>query len=77
MEQIGIALTGLVAIWLTQHPKAAYRRFACIFGLLGQPFWFYSAYMNAQWGIFVLCIFYTLAWARGVRTYWFNPNAVT
>jgi hypothetical protein len=52
MEQIGIALTGLLAIWLTQHKKVAYQRFACIFGLARQPFWFYSAYQGQQWGIF-------------------------
>ncbi|QFU77156.1 hypothetical protein EY643_16660 [Halioglobus maricola] len=73
MEQIGIAFTGLVAIWLTQHRDYNYRRYACLFGLAGQPFWFYSAYMAQQWGIFLLCIFYAVAWARGIRTYWLKP----
>lgn len=76
MEQIGIAFTGLVAIWLTQHHDYNFRRFACLFGLVGQPFWFYSAYMAQQWGIFLLCIFYTIAWARGIRTYWLKPAPV-
>jgi hypothetical protein len=74
MEQLGIAFTGLVAVWLTQHKQVAYRRFACIFGLAGQPFWFYSAYQGQQWGIFLLCIFYTMAWGHGIKTHWIRPR---
>lgn len=70
MEQIGIAITGVVAIWLSQDKRDSWRRYACLFGLVGQPFWFYSAYSTEQWGIFILCIFYTWAWLKGVRNNW-------
>lgn len=70
IEQIGIAVTGVTAVWLTQDPRESRRRWACIFGLLGQPFWFYSAYVAEQWGIFALCFLYALSWARGFRTQW-------
>ena len=72
MEQILIAFTGVIAILLTQQKNDGYKKFACIFGLAGQPFWFYSAYTNEQWGIFVLCIFYTYAWAVGFKNNWVN-----
>lgn len=70
IEQIGIALTGVTAVWLTQDPRESWRRWAPIFGLCGQPFWFYSAYMAEQWGIFALCFLYALSWARGFRDQW-------
>ena len=70
MEQIAIALTGAVAIWLSQDSSDGKRKYACIFGLIGQPFWFYSAWSAGQWGVFVLSIFYTWAWFKGLRLHW-------
>lgn len=70
MEQFGIALLGVTAIFLSQSPDAARRRFACLFGLAGQPFWFYAAWKAGQWGILALSFLYTWAWARGVWTHW-------
>lgn len=70
MEQVGIALTGVVAIWLSQDKRERWRKYACLFGLAGQPFWFYSAYSTEQWGIFILCTFYTWAWLKGFRNNW-------
>lgn len=70
--QIIIGLTGGIAIWLTQSENLRNRKYACIFGLIGQPFWFYSAFTAEQWGIFVLCIFYTLAWYKGFRLHFLN-----
>jgi len=74
LEQIGITLSGVIAIWLSQDERAAWRRWACIFGMLGQPFWFYAAWKAEQWGIFALCTLYTYAWARGVWTHWLSPT---
>lgn len=70
IEQLAIAMTGVTAIWLTQSKSPKARRFACLFGLAGQPFWFWAAITAQQWGIVVLCCFYTVAWARGVRNNW-------
>lgn len=72
MEQAFIALTGGIAIWLTQQKRQDWKRFACIFGIVGQPFWFYSAYKAEQWGIFVLTLFYTYSWLVGIRNNWFK-----
>lgn len=70
MEQFAIALTGVVAIWLTQQSNRSLTKYACLFGVVGQPFWFYSAYMNEQWGIFALCTFYSYSWGLGVYNNW-------
>ena len=70
LVQLLLAVTGVVAILLTQSTRSDRRKYACLFGLAGQPFWFYSAYTADQWGIFVLCIFYTYAWLTGLRNHW-------
>jgi hypothetical protein len=70
MEQIALAIFGVTAIWLSQDKDEKRRKYAPVLGLCGQPFWFYTAYINQQWGIFVLCIFYTFSWYKGVKTYW-------
>ncbi|WP_341232390.1 hypothetical protein [uncultured Methylophaga sp.] len=76
IDQVAIALTGVVAIWLSQDSRKSVARYACIFGMIGQPFWFYSAFMSEQWGIFILCFFYTFAWARGVKNNWITSPGV-
>jgi len=70
MDQIAIAFTGVVAIWLSQQSNEGWKKFACLFGIVGQPFWFYSAYQAEQWGIFVLCFFYLYSWGLGVYNNW-------
>ena len=64
LDQVGILLTGVIAVWLTQHKREGWRRWACIFGLLGQPFWFYAAWKAEQWGILAISTLYAYAWAR-------------
>lgn len=71
-DQIGVALFGVTAVALSQMgPK--WHRYACIFGLLSQPFWFYATWTAGQWGIFALCFLYTFAWLNGFYRYWVKP----
>jgi hypothetical protein len=72
IEQIAIAIFGVYAVFLSQSDRASHRRWACVFGLIGQPFWFYATWKAGQWGIFALCFLYTISWARGVHTYWWT-----
>lgn len=76
IEQIGIAMTGVIAIWLTQQKRAEWKRYACIFGMTGQPFWFYAAYTAEQWGIFAMCFLYAYSWSLGVWNNWIKADAV-
>jgi hypothetical protein len=71
--QAGIALSGIVAIWLVQEPQSRWYRWGCLIGFLGQPLWFLTAWMNEQWGIFILCFFYAFAWYRGVHKHFIKP----
>lgn len=75
IPQLAIMLTGVTAIALSQSASPRARRFACLFGLAGQPFWFWTAYEAQQWGILGMCCLYTWAWAKGVQTHWLNRDA--
>lgn len=75
-EQIIIASLGLTAIVFSQSANSNLHRWASIVGLAGQPAWFYTAITNNQPGVFILCLFYTMAWARGVFNYWVVPAII-
>lgn len=70
LPQVAIMLTGVTAIALSQSANPKTQRYACLFGLAAQPFWFWATISAGQWGIAAMCCLYTLAWARGVRTHW-------
>lgn len=69
-EQIGIALFGVTACLLSQDHRPNLRQWACVLGLIGQPFWFYATWKASQWGMFALCFVYTYAWALGFYNNW-------
>ena len=66
--QLWIAVTGVIAIVLTQLPEHAH--FACLFGLLSQPGFIYVTFIARLWGMLFLAICYTGAWGLGLYTYW-------
>lgn len=73
IDQIAIALCGATACWLSQDHRESARKYACLFGLIAQPFWYYASYKAEQWGIFLVCIPYSLAWLRGFNNHWVTP----
>lgn len=77
IEQFAIACTGAVAVWLSQDASPERRRFACLFGMAGQPFWFYATLSAEQYGMFALTLFYTWSWFKGLRLHWLSPAKVT
>lgn len=70
MIQFLIAFTGITALLLLDAQSIRFKEWAGFVGLIGQPFWMYTAYQNDQWGIFVLSIIYALVWIRSIRKYW-------
>jgi nicotinamide riboside transporter PnuC len=73
--QILIAVLGIAAVWLSQDERYNRRKYACIFGLIGQPLWLYTTWKAEQWGIFFLSIVYTFAWAKGFYLYWMEKKS--
>ncbi|MBU7436495.1 hypothetical protein [Paraburkholderia fungorum] len=75
IEQIAIGLCGVTAVFLSQDPRSSRRRWSPVFGLIAQPFWFYTTWKSHQWGIFALSFFYTFSWARGFIAHWVRRSA--
>ena len=73
ISQIAIAIFGASAIWFVGR-KEHWKRWGYIFGLISQPFWFYTAYTNEQWGILAMCLFYTYSWLQGFINYWIKVD---
>lgn len=48
IDQVAIAVLGVAAAWLSQARSERFRRWACVFGMLGQPFWFYASWKAEQ-----------------------------
>lgn len=70
MEQVFITIFGSLALWLSQDKRYQWRKWSPVFGMIGQPFWYYSSYIHQQWGIMVLSVIYTFCWLKGINTYW-------
>lgn len=69
-EQLAIGLCGVTAVFLSQDARLSRRRYACLFGLASQPFWFYATWKAQQWGIFALSFLYAFSWMRGFVQHW-------
>ena len=76
VEQVAIALLGAAAVWLSQDRRASWRRWACIFGLMSQPFWLYATWKAEQSVMFVLSGIYAVAWMRGAWVSWIKPDTL-
>ncbi|WP_017773820.1 hypothetical protein [Paraburkholderia kururiensis] len=70
LDQLGIGLCGVAAVYLSQDTRVSRQRFSCLFGLAAQPFWFYTTWKAQQWGIFAVSFLYTASWARGFVKHW-------
>lgn len=65
-SQVAITILGVFSIVLI----AKKNKWGFVFGLASQPFWFYTSYINEQWGIFLLSFVYLGSWIYGIY-YWF------
>lgn len=75
ISQIFIMVFGASAIWFVGR-KEKWKRWGYIFGIISQPFWFYTSYTNEQWGILIMSLFYTYSWIQGIYNYWIISDIV-
>lgn len=75
ISQILIAVTGGIAVYLSQQNNDRLKKFACLFGLVSQPFWWFSTLQSQQYGMFLLTLLYTYSWCLGVYNNWINCEA--
>lgn len=41
-------------------------------GLISQPFWIITTYLNKQWGVFIVSILYLFIWGNGIYEWFFK-----
>lgn len=63
-----------IGVAITVGRKDKWRRWSYIIMLLVQPFWFYTSYVNKQWGVFLTCVVYLYGAIEGFRNYWLNDE---
>lgn len=66
MNQLVIALTGVIAISLLQWGRGPWHRAGSWVGLAGQPFWLWETWQARQHGMFTLSAIYTAIYIAGV-----------
>jgi hypothetical protein len=67
--QIGLAFCGVMAIYLVNR-KDKLQKWGPVFGILGQPFWFYAMWHAEQWVPFFLSFIYLYSWVMGFYNMW-------
>jgi nicotinamide riboside transporter PnuC len=70
IAQIGITIFGVSAIILV----AKKNKWGFVLGLVSQPFWIITSYLNRQWGVLLLSVVYVGSWAYGVYEWFFKKN---
>ena len=70
VAQVGITIFGISAIILV----AKKNKWGFVMGLLSQPFWFITSFVNQQWGIFFVSIIYAGTWIYGIYEWFFKAE---
>lgn len=70
IAQIGIAVFGIFAIILVARKN----KWGFVLGLLSQPFWILTSYLNKQWGVFLLSLIYCGSWSYGIYEWFFKKK---
>jgi hypothetical protein len=70
--QAALVLFGVTAVYLSQSKRSDLRKWACIVGMIGQPFWFIAAY--PQPGMLIVVALYTFCWGQGIYTHWIKET---
>jgi hypothetical protein len=71
LVQVALVIFGVGAVYLSQSQDPNKRRWACIVGLCGQPFWYAAAW--GQPGMLVVVTLYTYCWMQGIWNNWRTP----
>ena len=66
ISQVAILILGTISIILI----AKKNKWGPAIMLFSQPFWFVTAFLNKQWGVFIVSIIYTISWGYSAYS-WF------
>ncbi|MFH0832355.1 MAG: hypothetical protein V1900_01370 [Candidatus Aenigmatarchaeota archaeon] len=68
IAQVGLTILTISAVILVARKN----KWGFVTGILAQPFWFITAYLNQQWGVFLTSIALTFSWALGIYEWFFK-----
>lgn len=69
MIQFIILAAGILTSFLLAQ-KNKWQKWGFVVGFCAEPFWFISAWEGKQWGILILCVWYTICFALGIYNHW-------
>ncbi len=70
ISQFAIPILGTLAIILV----AKKNKWGFVIGLISQPFWIITSYVNEQWGVFFFSIIITGSWILGIYEWFFKEE---
>ncbi len=70
IAQIGLTIMSVSAIILV----AKKNKWGFVVGLISQPFWFITAIMNHQVGVFITSVIFTFSWILGIYEWFFKKS---
>ncbi len=70
IAQVGLTIFSITAIILVARKN----RWGFVSGMISQPFWLITSYVNQQWGIFFTSIVFTFSWAYGIHEWFFKDK---
>ncbi len=70
ISQIAIVFLGAGSIILV----AKKNKWGFVAGLAAQPFWYITAFINEQWGVFLVSFIYTISWCFGIYEWFFKDT---
>ena len=62
-----ILIGGGITIYLITRVSTRKRMYGYILGALIEPIWLWDAYLDHNWGIFLLCLVYTASYWDGFK----------
>ncbi len=68
--QFGVTIFGITAIILVARKN----KWGFVSGLISQPFWLVTFYINKQWGAFFVGVIYTFTWAYGIYEWFYKDK---
>jgi len=70
IAQVGVFVLSILAVVLVSRKN----RWGFVSGLLSQPFWLITSYLNGQIGVFAVSIAMAVSWSYGVYNWFFKNN---
>ena len=72
IAQIFAVILGCWSMWLVnqKHKDHPNKKWACILGLISEPFWMYTLLYHGQYIAIIVKLFYTYSWCVGIYNFW-------